>query len=172
MYFYLVLAVTIILVALNWAAIRSRIYDILIVSMTAAWYTSLSGMQSYSTRYKTVIDKLEPGSLVLDVGIGTGSALAKNSGLVRKKGIKVRGMFHDFLLFSAVLRLIRTFLVLFFPGLLIEPFRNPEPISSRHSFLALLPVVTVVACFRICQTHLVCLEFLAFNLIDSDSLRS
>ena len=42
------------------------IYDIVIVKMTALWYRS-------------VLDRLPRGARVLDIGIGTGSALAANA---------------------------------------------------------------------------------------------
>ena len=59
-----ILAVVALLVLIN--RLSPLIYDIVIVKMTALWYRS-------------VLDRLPRGARVLDVGIGTGSALAANA---------------------------------------------------------------------------------------------
>ena len=59
-----------------------EIYDSIIVKMTARWY-------------KTVLEQLPEGSRVCDVGIGTGSALFKNTALLKQKGIHVVGVDYD-----------------------------------------------------------------------------
>eukprot|EP00736_Rhodelphis_marinus_P008195 Rmarinus@m.17626 len=62
--------------------IRSTIYDAFIVSMTSKWYSS-------------VIERLEDGSDLLDVGIGTGSALVHNEFFTLSKRIHVHGVDYD-----------------------------------------------------------------------------
>jgi len=62
--------------------IRAQIYDVAVISTTAKWY-------------KAVLDRLAPGSVVLDVGIGTGSALARNSMLVRQRTLSIHGIDYD-----------------------------------------------------------------------------
>ena len=49
--------------------LRARIYDAAIVHMTAAWY-------------RAVLERQPPGCRLLDVGIGTGSALLANAAFV------------------------------------------------------------------------------------------
>ncbi|KDO31429.1 hypothetical protein SPRG_04044 [Saprolegnia parasitica CBS 223.65] len=61
---------------------RGRIYDLLIVQLTAGWY-------------KAVLDDLPATARVLDVGIGTGQALLQNLELVREKAIIVDGVDYD-----------------------------------------------------------------------------
>ena len=41
-------------------AVRAKVYDIAIVHVTSTWY-------------KAILDRLDEGSVVLDVGIGTAS---------------------------------------------------------------------------------------------------
>eukprot|EP00573_Skeletonema_grethae_P005510 CAMPEP_0201706770 /NCGR_PEP_ID=MMETSP0578-20130828/49744_1 /ASSEMBLY_ACC=CAM_ASM_000663 /TAXON_ID=267565 /ORGANISM="Skeletonema grethea, Strain CCMP 1804" /LENGTH=59 /DNA_ID=CAMNT_0048195269 /DNA_START=86 /DNA_END=262 /DNA_ORIENTATION=+ len=53
---------------------KSYIYDVLILSMTEAWY-------------RTVLEKLPDGSILLDVGIGTGGALLRCTDLLVKKDL-------------------------------------------------------------------------------------
>jgi len=62
--------------------IRSRIYDALILGLTSKWYA-------------TVLDRLPHGVSMLDVGIGTGGALAANADLVREKQIQITGVDID-----------------------------------------------------------------------------
>eukprot|EP00746_Dinoflagellata_sp_MGD_P087145 gnl/MRDRNA2_/MRDRNA2_34591_c0_seq1.p1 gnl/MRDRNA2_/MRDRNA2_34591_c0~~gnl/MRDRNA2_/MRDRNA2_34591_c0_seq1.p1 ORF type:complete len:223 (+),score=34.80 gnl/MRDRNA2_/MRDRNA2_34591_c0_seq1:57-725(+) len=61
---------------------RARLYDILIVKMTERWY-------------RVVLTRLPKGSSVLDVGIGTASALLRNSELLQQKEIHVVGVDYD-----------------------------------------------------------------------------
>jgi len=62
--------------------LRAWIYDKAIVSLTAGWYASVLG-------------RLPDGAHLLDVGIGTGGALAKNADLLRTKSIRVTGVDID-----------------------------------------------------------------------------
>jgi SAM-dependent methyltransferase len=62
--------------------LRARIYDAAIVHMTAGWY-------------RAVLERQPPGCRLLDVGIGTGSALLANADLVRGKGLRVTGIDVD-----------------------------------------------------------------------------
>ena len=59
-----------------------EIYDILIIKMTEVWY-------------KEVLEKLDEGSRVLDIGIGTGTALARNDALVARKKLEIVGVDYD-----------------------------------------------------------------------------
>ena len=61
---------------------RSWIYDRALLSLTAGWY-------------QEVLERLEPHARLLDVGIGTGSALASNAGLVRDRNLQVTGLDID-----------------------------------------------------------------------------
>lgn len=45
--------------------------------------------------YRKVLEKLPEGSLILDVGIGTGSALIRNKDLILKKKLRVVGVDYD-----------------------------------------------------------------------------
>jgi len=63
-------------------ALRAWIYDKAIVSLTSGWYASVLG-------------RLPDGARLLDVGIGTGSALARNSELLHAKSIHVTGVDID-----------------------------------------------------------------------------
>ena len=62
--------------------LRPWIYDFLIVRLT-------EGM------YREVLQRLESGSTLLDVGIGTGTALMRNKQLILNKNIKVIGVDYD-----------------------------------------------------------------------------
>lgn len=62
--------------------LRSAIYDAAIVPMTARWYAR-------------VLALVPGGGRLLDVGIGTGAALARNAGAVRAKGLRVLGIDID-----------------------------------------------------------------------------
>jgi ubiquinone/menaquinone biosynthesis C-methylase UbiE len=59
-----------------------EIYDMIIVKMTSKWY-------------KTVLQRLPEGARVLDIGIGTGSALAENATLVQQKDLRIVGVDYD-----------------------------------------------------------------------------
>ena len=59
-----------------------EIYDIVIVKMTSKWY-------------KTVLERLPQGARVLDIGIGTGSALAQNASIVEQKDLRIVGVDYD-----------------------------------------------------------------------------
>ncbi len=61
---------------------RARIYDAVIVGMTASWY-------------RAVLERLPRGCRLLDVGIGTGSALLANADLVREKDLHITGVDID-----------------------------------------------------------------------------
>ncbi len=63
-------------------ALRARIYDAAIVQMTAAWY-------------RAVIDRLPLHCRLLDVGIGTGSALLASAALIVEKDLHVTGVDVD-----------------------------------------------------------------------------
>ena len=62
--------------------IRSWIYDRALLPLTTGWY-------------KAVIDRLEPGSRLLDVGIGTAGALVGNAALVKERDLHVTGVDID-----------------------------------------------------------------------------
>ena len=62
--------------------LRPWIYDVLIVKLTVRFY-------------KEVLMRLDDNAILLDVGIGTGTALLKNKELILKKGIKVIGVDYD-----------------------------------------------------------------------------
>jgi SAM-dependent methyltransferase len=61
---------------------RARIYDAAIVGMTAAWY-------------RAVLTRLPPRCRLLDIGIGTGSALMANADVVVAKDVRVTGVDID-----------------------------------------------------------------------------
>ena len=61
---------------------RSRIYDAAIVGLTADWY-------------RAVLERLAEGCRLLDIGIGTGSALLANAATVRARRIQVTGLDID-----------------------------------------------------------------------------
>lgn len=59
-----------------------EIYDVVIVKMTSVWY-------------RTVFERVHEGERVLDIGIGTGTALSRNAPLVVKKKLHVVGVDYD-----------------------------------------------------------------------------
>ncbi len=61
---------------------RGFIYDKALLPLTAGWYAE-------------VLRHLEPGSRLLDVGIGTGGALARNAELVLQRDLHVVGVDID-----------------------------------------------------------------------------
>jgi len=61
---------------------RARIYDAAIVQLTGGWY-------------RTVLARLPHGARLLDIGIGTGSALLVNADLVTEKDLRVTGVDID-----------------------------------------------------------------------------
>lgn len=62
--------------------LRADIYDLLIIKMTRVWY-------------KCVLDRCEGGARVLDVGIGTATALVKNKEILERKNIFVVGLDYE-----------------------------------------------------------------------------
>ena len=62
--------------------IRARVYDAVIVGMTAGWY-------------RAVLARLPAGCRVLDVGIGTGRALLANADLLVSRQLRVTGIDID-----------------------------------------------------------------------------
>ena len=62
--------------------LRARIYDAAILSLTTHWYAE-------------VLDRVPEGATLLDVGIGTGGALAGNADRVREKNLRVVGIDID-----------------------------------------------------------------------------
>ena len=64
------------------ARLRSDVYDAVIIRMTKAWY-------------RVVLEDLPSGSRVLDVGIGTASALGENAKLVRTKKLTFVGVDYN-----------------------------------------------------------------------------
>lgn len=63
-------------------ALRGWLYDRLVAGMTTDWY-------------REVLGRLPRGARVLDVGIGTGAALARCADLVRDKDLRVVGLDID-----------------------------------------------------------------------------
>lgn len=61
---------------------RGWLYDRALLATTAGWY-------------RAVLERLPRGARLLDVGIGTGGALATNAGLVRERGLLVVGVDPD-----------------------------------------------------------------------------
>lgn len=59
-----------------------QIYDLIILSMTTAWYSA-------------ALAAIPQGSRVLDVGIGTASALKANGTLAQKKRLRIVGVDYD-----------------------------------------------------------------------------
>ena len=62
--------------------IRSWIYDRALLPLTTGWY-------------RAVLDRLEPRSRLLDVGIGTAGALVGNAALVKERDLHVTGVDID-----------------------------------------------------------------------------
>lgn len=67
---------------MKWDALRSRIYDAVIVSTTSVWY-------------REFLTTVPMDSTVLDVGIGTATSLIENRDLLVTKRIKVHGVDYD-----------------------------------------------------------------------------
>mmetsp|Transcript_19819 Transcript_19819/g.22484 ORF Transcript_19819/g.22484 Transcript_19819/m.22484 type:complete len:295 (-) Transcript_19819:65-949(-) len=67
---------------LNVNHVLATIYDQLIVHMTSIWY-------------KNVLERLEDGSTLLDVGIGTAGALLQCKDIIKSKNIKVIGIDYN-----------------------------------------------------------------------------
>lgn len=63
-------------------AVRGWLYDRAITGLTTGWYAA-------------VLDRLPDGARVLDVGIGTGVALARSADRVRAKNLQVTGLDID-----------------------------------------------------------------------------
>lgn len=61
---------------------RAWIYDRAFPFLSTGWYTA-------------VLERLEPGSHVLDVGVGTASALTRNAALLRQRDLQVTGIDID-----------------------------------------------------------------------------
>lgn len=61
---------------------KSYIYDIIILRMTEVWY-------------RAVLQRLDDGAIILDVGIGTGGALLRCVDLIKEKNLKVVGIDID-----------------------------------------------------------------------------
>lgn len=61
---------------------RALIYDLAITHLTAGWY-------------RTVLDHLPQGCRLLDVGIGTASALLANASVITSKDLRVTGIDID-----------------------------------------------------------------------------
>jgi SAM-dependent methyltransferase len=62
--------------------LRAWVYDRALLGLTTDWY-------------RQVLSRLPDGAVMLDVGIGTGGALARCADLVRAKGIRVVGLDID-----------------------------------------------------------------------------
>ena len=62
--------------------LRAWIYDRAVRPMTASWY-------------RAVLERLAPGTRLLDIGIGTGGALVANAALVRERDLRVTGVDID-----------------------------------------------------------------------------
>ncbi len=68
------------------AGLRARIYDAAILPLTTSWYAA-------------VLARVPDGTTILDVGIGTGGALAANGERLREKNLRVTGIDidHDYI---------------------------------------------------------------------------
>ncbi|BCX89842.1 2-polyprenyl-6-hydroxyphenyl methylase/3-demethylubiquinone-9 3-methyltransferase [Methylomarinovum tepidoasis] len=62
--------------------LRGLIYDHTFAKLTIDWY-------------RAVLERLPAGAVVLDVGIGTGGAVAANATLIRRKALKILGIDID-----------------------------------------------------------------------------
>jgi len=62
--------------------IPPKIYDVVILNMTEVWY-------------RTVLSRLDDGTALLDVGVGTGGALCRCADLVRAKNLRIIGLDYD-----------------------------------------------------------------------------
>lgn len=62
--------------------LRAWIYDQALLPVTTSWY-------------EEVLNRLEPGARLLDIGIGTGGALANNAAQVLREGIDIVGIDID-----------------------------------------------------------------------------
>jgi tRNA A58 N-methylase Trm61 len=62
--------------------LRAWIYDQVILKLTTQWYAE-------------VLSRLPRGAHLLDVGIGTGGALASNADLIHERGLRVTGVDID-----------------------------------------------------------------------------
>lgn len=77
----IIIGIIIILIILR-QFVTPEIYDFLIIKMTRLWY-------------KTVLEKCNDNDKILDVGIGTGTALLKNKDIVFKKKLRYYGLDID-----------------------------------------------------------------------------
>jgi SAM-dependent methyltransferase len=64
------------------AWLRAAIYDAAVLHLTEGWY-------------RAVLGRLSPGARILDVGIGTAGALARNAKLVAEQRLRVTGIDID-----------------------------------------------------------------------------
>jgi SAM-dependent methyltransferase len=63
-------------------AVRAWLYDRMLMGLTAGWY-------------REVLVRVPDEAALLDIGIGTGSAIARNAKLVRKKRLRILGLDID-----------------------------------------------------------------------------
>tara|TARA_B110001452_G_scaffold146970_2_gene122287 strand:- start:385 stop:1095 length:711 start_codon:yes stop_codon:yes gene_type:complete len=85
MYFGLVVASIWALLTLVWYFVpnaAANLYDLLIVHMTRQWYAA-------------VLERLDDGSRILDIGIGTATALVHNKELVLRKKVRFVGIDYE-----------------------------------------------------------------------------
>ena len=68
--------------SLYYCKAKSFVYDAMILSMTEKWY-------------RAVLERLDDGSVLLDVGIGTGGALLRCIDLIESKDLKIVGIDID-----------------------------------------------------------------------------
>ena len=78
----LTLVVAIVAVILLLRLCRAPLYDAVIVKMTAQWY-------------REVLTRLDDKESLLDVGIGTGSALLRNKDIILEKKLQIMGVDYD-----------------------------------------------------------------------------
>jgi ubiquinone/menaquinone biosynthesis C-methylase UbiE len=62
--------------------VRAWIYDLALMGLTPRWY-------------REVLERLPKGARILDVGIGTGGAIARNADLVQAKDLHILGLDVD-----------------------------------------------------------------------------